>query len=1045
MIGIKDVVARRDWENQLCFQVNQVRAHSPLNGYKSIEEALTKQNSQRRLLNGDWNFQLFDKPESVTDDFIQVGFEPEGDNWRTMPVPANWQLHGVDKPIYCNVKYPFEVNPPYVPVENPTGCYHTCFDVDEDTLSQCNHIVFDGVNSAFHLWCNGYYVGYSQDSRLPSEFNVSPFLQCGRNDIAVMVIRWSDGSYLEDQDMWWMSGIFRDVYLLSKPQHHIQDVFATPSLDACYKDGQLNVKTRVNAPVDYKIHIQLFDGQTPVSPAAVGKLDDKVVDEKGGWADVCFQTLNIESPKQWSAETPYLYRLVVSLVNDEESVVDVEAYDIGFRVIEMIDGQLCVNGQALLIRGVNRHEHHPELGHVVTEQDMIRDIKLLKQNNFNAVRTAHYPNHPRFYELCDEYGLYVCDEANIETHGMFPMGRLASDPLWMPAFVSRYSQMVERDKNHASVIIWSLGNESGHGSSHDAMYAWSKDFDPSRPVQYEGGGSATSATDIICPMYARVDVDQPFEAVPKWSIKKWVSLPQEQRPLILCEYAHAMGNSLGSFADYWQAFREYPRLQGGFIWDWVDQGLSKVDDDGQHFWAYGGDFGDTQNDRQFCINGLLFPDRTPHPSLYEAKYCQQFFQFKSLQSTIDDQGIKAAIEVTSEYLFKACDNERLTWQLLENGKPVLSGDVVLNIEANNTQLVSIEGEYEASAGNIYHLNLAVVAIDETAYATAGHSYATEQLNVSNELGLMAVKRSQQTAQTAKATVQISENDKYLVVEANDNRFEWSKASGLLVDWQASGLQVLTAPLVDNFYRAPLDNDIGTSEADNVDPNAWVSRWQAAGVGQWQQTLVSLNAEPLSVDAKAAKATVVAMFDYQYEGRTVAQTYWRYEIGTDGKLELCVEVELAEHLPPLPRIGLTMGIKDSGQMVNWLGLGPHENYPDRLSAARFGDFQLPLKEMHTDYIFPTENGLRSNTQKLVLNPLVVEGEFHFNVSQYGLQQLVEAKHTNDLAETGDVHICIDHKHMGIGGDDSWSPSVHDAFILSDKSYRYQVVLYSPSPS
>ncbi|MFT4808994.1 MAG: beta-galactosidase, partial [Paraglaciecola sp.] len=408
MTSLDHIIKRRDWETQLTTQINTVRAHSPLNGFKSMSDARQKQNPQRQLLNGDWEFKLFDKPEEVDESFLSETLQV---NWQKIPVPSNWQLQGFDKPIYCNVKYPFEVNPPFVPSDNPTGCYRTEFEVSQEQLCQRNHIIFDGVNSAFHLWCNGQWVGYSQDSRLPSEFDLQPFLQAGKNRIAVMVIRWSDGSYLEDQDMWWLSGIFRDVVLLTKPQQQIRDVFITPDLDACYRDATLSIKTAISAPNNYKVSVQVFDGDTAICEPHTQSTNNKREDEKGGWDDVVFQSLSIETPRKWTAETPNLYRCVVSLEDEQGNIVDVEGYDIGFRKVEMTDGQLCVNGKPLLIRGVNRHEHHPENGHAVVESDMITDIKLMKQNNFNAVRTAHYPNHPRWYELCDELGLYVVDEA----------------------------------------------------------------------------------------------------------------------------------------------------------------------------------------------------------------------------------------------------------------------------------------------------------------------------------------------------------------------------------------------------------------------------------------------------------------------------------------------------------------------------------------------------------------------------------------------------------------------------------------------------------
>lgn len=1040
MTSLDHIIQRRDWETPLTTQINKVRAHSPLNGYKTLVDARQKQNPQRQLLNGQWEFKLFNKPEEVDSSFLNA---QTSDNWQKTPVPSNWQLQGFDKPIYCNLKYPFAVNPPFVPSDNPTGCYRTEFEVTQAQLTQRNHIVFDGVNSAFHLWCNGQWVGYSQDSRLPSEFDLQPFLLVGKNRIAVMVIRWSDGSYLEDQDMWWLSGIFRDVTLLTKPQEQIRDVFITPSLDACYRDATLAIKTAINAPSNYKVRVQVFDGDTAICKPQTQSTNNKRVDEKGGWDDVVFHNITIENPRKWTAETPNLYRCVVSLQDEQGDTVDVEGYDIGFRKVEIIDGQLCVNGKPLLIRGVNRHEHHPENGHAVTETGMVADIKLMKQNNFNAVRTAHYPNHPRWYELCDELGLYVVDEANIETHGMFPMGRLASDPQWTGAFMSRYTQMVERDKNHACIIIWSLGNECGHGANHDAMYGWSKSFDPSRPVQYEGGGANTTATDIICPMYARVDSDIVDEAVPKYSIKKWLSLPGETRPLILCEYAHAMGNSLGSFDDYWQAFKEYPRLQGGFIWDWVDQGLSKTDDNGVHYWAYGGDFGDTLNDRQFCINGLLFPDRSPHPSLFEAKYSQQHLSF-TLEPMSKPESTKVtatqlnqneyALSIFSDYVFRATDNEKLVWRLMQNGVEVEQGNLSLNIAPQSSVKVIIKPTTQFVKGAQYHLNIDIELADDCSFAKAGHIMATEQFSLINKQSLIS---STFATQGDQPVLNLSENTERITLQGADLKLTFSRQTGLIEDWQQDNKQVIISPLVDNFYRAPLDNDIGVSEADNLDPNAWEARWINAGIGHWQRSCRQINAIASSEDVR-----VTCVFYYEYKGDLCAQTKWVYTINNGGEVKVNVDVVLNEKLPPLPRIGVSLAIaKQDNLQVKWLGLGPFENYPDRKSAARFAEHNLSLNELHTPYIFPTDNGLRSDCRLLEIGELRVTGEFLFAASEYSQSQLAAAKHTNDLIESDVVHVHIDHQHMGVGGYDSWSPSTHKEYLLENKQYSYSLVFQS----
>ncbi len=503
--------------------------------------------------------------------------------------------------------------------------------------------------------------------------------------------------------------------MLHKPTTQIRDLRINTWFNDDFSRATLAVEVRVagNASEDLRVALQLWEGET-LTAETNSPLGSEIIDERGAYHDRVTLCLNVKKPALWSAETPNLYRAVVQLRTADGALIEAEACDVGFRQVCIENGLLLLNGKPLLIRGTNRHEHHPINGQVMDEATMVQDIILMKQNNFNAVRCSHYPNHPLWYTLCDRYGLYVVDEANIETHGMVPMNRLTDDPAWLPAMSQRVTRMVQRDRNHPSIIIWSLGNESGHGVNHDALYRWIKSEDPSRPVQYEGGGANTAATDIICPMYARVDQDQPFPAAPKWSIKKWLSMPGEQRPLILCEYAHAMGNSFGGFAKYWQAFRQYPRLQGGFVWDWVDQSLTKYDENGKAWSAYGGDFGDTPNDRQFCMNGLVFADRTPHPALYEAKHEQQFFQFTLLP------GAKRQIEVTSEYLFRRSDNEVLHWSIAQDGNPLAAGEIVLDIAPQGRQVITLpDVPMPETAGQLW-LTVRVEQPQATAWSDAGH-------------------------------------------------------------------------------------------------------------------------------------------------------------------------------------------------------------------------------------------------------------------------------------------------------------------------------------
>lgn len=1017
------ILAREDWQNQTITHLNRLPAHPTFASWRDTDAARKNQPSAfRRRLDGQWQFSWARSPFDVDARWL----EDDLPDSRSTPVPSNWQMQGYDAPIYTNVRYPIDTTPPRVPQENPTGCYSLTFRVDESWRADGQtQIIFDGVNSAFHLWCNGEWVGYSQDSRLPAAFDLSPYLQPGDNRICVMVMRWSAGTWLEDQDMWRMSGIFRSVWLLNKPTLHLCDVQLTPQLDALYRDAELLVNLSVAAPValleELTVKVELWDDdrlvashqQSPGSP---------IIDERGNYAERAAIRLPVERPALWSAETPYCYRAVVSLWRGDEPI-EAEAWDIGFRRVEIKNGLLLLNGKPLLIRGVNRHEHHHQRGQVVTEEDMVQDILLMKQNNFNAVRCSHYPNTPRWYELCNRYGLYVVDEANIETHGMVPMNRISDDPAWLPAFSARVSRMLQSNRNHPSIIIWSLGNESGGGGNHEAMYHWLKRNDPSRPVQYEGGGADSTTTDIICPMYARVDRDQPIPTVPKWGIKKWISLPGEQRPLILCEYAHAMGNSLGNFADYWQAFRDYPRLQGGFIWDWADQAISKTFDDGSVGWAYGGDFGDKPNDRQFCMNGLVFPDRRAHPSLIEAKHAQQYFQFSLLAQS------PLRIRLSSEYLFRATDNEELRWQVQAAGETFAEGSVKLALcPEGQSELTLCDALTLPAGAEEVWLTLEVVQPQATVWSDAGHRVAWQQFPLAAPLAL----RGPRSAGSAPA---LESSDAAWIVRSGSQQWTIDRQSGLLTHWQVDGVEQLLTPLRDQFVRAPLDNDIGVSEVERIDPNAWVERWKSAGLYELSARCVQCDAQRL-----AHEVVIDSRWHYLRGDEAVIVSHWRMTFDSEGKLHLAVDGERAGTLPPLPRIGLNFQVPDQHQPVSWLGYGPHENYPDRRTSACFSRWQLPLEEMTTPYIFPTENGLRCDSKTLDWGRWHVGGNFHFSVQPYGTTQLMETDHWHWMKPENGVWITLDAQHMGIGGDDSWTPSVLQQWLLLETQWQYQLTIH-----
>lgn len=1012
------VLARRDWENPGVTQINRLEAHPPFFSWRCVDDARNHRSSSQRIsLNGEWQFAWFATPEAVPESWLEHDL-PQA---VALCVPSNWQMSGYDAPIYSNITYPFPVNPPSVPTQNPTGCYSLTFSVEDAWLDEGQtRIIFDGVNSAFHLWCNGRWVGYGQDSRLPSEFDLRDYLLRGANRLAVMVLRWSDGSYLEDQDMWRMSGIFRDVSLLHKPTTQIRDLRINTRFNDDFSRAVLEAEVRIagDEREDVRVTLQLWNDETLVDELT-SPPGSEIVDERGAYHDRTTLRLNVEHPALWSAETPNLYRAVVQLHTADGTLIEAEACDVGFRQVCIENGLLLLNGKPLLIRGTNRHEHHPVNGQVMDEATMVQDILLMKQNNFNAVRCSHYPNHPLWYTLCDRYGLYVVDEANIETHGMVPMNRLSDDPTWLPAMSQRVTRMVQRDRNHPSIIIWSLGNESGHGANHDALYRWLKSEDPSRPVQYEGGGADTVATDIICPMYARVDQDQPFPAVPKWSIKKWLSMPGEQRPLILCEYAHAMGNSLGGYAKYWQAFRQYPRLQGGFVWDWVDQSLIKYDDNGNPWSAYGGDFGDTPNDRQFCMNGLVFADRTPHPALYEAKHEQQFFQFTLLP------GAERQIEVTSEYLFRRSDNEVLHWSIAQDGNPLAAGEVVLDIAPQGRQRITLPAiPMPETAGQLW-LTVRVEQPQATAWSDAGHISAWQQWKLEEKLSLALKPR-------ASTAPQLTIRDDTFTVIVSDKRWEFCRRTGLLTQYWLAEKAQLFAPLIDQFTRAPLDNDIGISEVTRIDPNAWVERWKAAGHYHAEPWLLQCEAEALS-----NSILITTEHAWQYQGETLFISRKSYRIDGKGEMQITVDVDVASSTPHPARIGLSCQLAQVAERVNWLGLGPHENYPDRLNAACFDRWDLSLDEMYTPYVFPSENGLRCGTRELRYGDHLWRGDFQFNISRYSQKQLMATSHRHLLQPEAGTWLNIDGFHMGVGGDDSWSPSVSPEFQLSAGRYHYQL--------
>ncbi len=1006
-MSLNFVQESRFWQTQTVTGLNRLPAHTPMHSWRHEAEARAENKSTSTLsLDGAWQFNLFPSPDHVP----AAWPAPLADSIE-LQVPGNWQLQGFDVPVYTNVKYPYPVRPPTVPEDNPTGCYTRTFEVPAAWLDDEVRIVFDGVDSAFYLWCNETFVGYSQDSRLPAEFDLTQHLTEGVNRLAVMVLRRCDGSYLEDQDMWNLSGIYRSVHLLAKPVSQIADLRVNASLDDLFETGLLDVMVQCHRAAGTSIQLQLYDPGDARIASVTLETRTKVIDEMGRYRDRLEHQLTLPGVTQWSAETPHLYRLTATLLDAAGDPVETEAVWLGFRRIEIKEGELRLNGKRLLIRGVNKHEHRPATGHVETEEELIEDIRLMKQHNFNAIRCSHYPHQPVFYDLCDRLGMYVVDEANIETHGISPMSRLSDDPAWAGPYLERMTRMVQRDYNHPSIIIWSLGNESGYGANHESMYAWTKKTDPSRPVQYEGGGADTDVTDIICPMYARVDdeLPSPFEH-PRYGITHWTDA-DPTRPLILCEYAHAMGNSLGNFSDYWQAFRTHPRLQGGFIWDWVDQGLPFTHETGRHGWGYGGDFGDDVNDRQFCINGVVFPDRSPHPALLEAKRVQQPFQFCFDHETSE-------LIVSSELLFRQTDNETLHWAYYDHDGEQSSGSLELNILAGGSESMVLP----TPTATALLLNVWVTQRESTACLEAGHEIAREQFLLNQ-----APRRPQ-----SAAAARISQEGDTLVIKAGDLAWGLDAKTARIISWRHNGQEQLAAPLTDCFVRAPLDNDICSSESDNPSPFSWLAAWRKAG-------LYDLTCQCTGVRVEPETGEISAEYRYQHDNETLLSSHWRYRFTQDGAVDIDIRVHRSDKAPALPRVGIELQLRHKPTELSWYGRGPHENYPDRKTSADLGPWQLPLVAMHTPYIFPSDNGLRCDVSEVSIGLLHISGEFAFSITEYGLEQLMQADHEVALVPRETLSVHIDGFHMGVGGDDSWTPSVRPEYLLDASEYHWRLRL------
>ncbi|WP_147676712.1 glycoside hydrolase family 2 TIM barrel-domain containing protein [Algibacter pacificus] len=1014
----------KDWENPVVFGINKLPARATSISFRDEKNAIKrdKNNSEKHLtLNGNWKFKWSKTIKESNQEFYKIEFNTS--NWKDIKVPANWELEGYGTAIYTNTIYPFvPVNPPYVPEnDNPTGCYVKEFKIPAKWKNERVVLHFGGVSSAFYVWVNGEKVGYSQDSCLPAEFDITKYLTKGTNKLAVKVFRWSDGSYLEDQDHWRLSGIHREVYLEATPHTYIQDFFVRTSLDSVYKDAVLEVRPKIVNETSqtlkgWNLEIELYDnnGQSILNKPLKKDVND-IINEKypySGATEFAVLKQTVENPKKWSAEMPNLYNLVLKLKDEDNNIIEARSAKIGFREVETKKGQLWVNGKAILLYGVNRHDHNERTGKVVDEKTMIKDIKLMKQFNFNAVRTSHYPNDTRWYELCDEYGIYVLDEANLETHGVG--GKLSNNPKWNAAFLQRAIGMVERDKNHPSIIGWSLGNESGMGPNHAAMAGWIKSYDPTRFIHYEGAQYKDSTLD---PGYVDV-VSRMYTSIPE--VVAIAENSNDDRPVMWCEYAHSMGNSTGNLAEFWDAIRGNKRMIGGFIWDWTDQGLIKNDKNGHEFWAYGGDFGDTINSENFNINGIVFPNQTPQPAAWE---CKKIFQPIEVIVLAIEKGV---FIVENRHNFLNLNKYVIEWKLEEEGKILQSG-IIDDLSIKPKETAEVKLPYKLPnfiPGKSYFITVSFKLKQNTLWAQKGDVVGWNQFEIPyNE------SYSKPIYNFTTSKLEIWNDKNTLKLKSDYTRITFNKKTGFLSSYKINDKDILLSEMKPNFWRPLTDNDE-----------------RGAKVGKHQIVWKTAADNLMLTDFRIKDNPKLVEIEASYSIKNMEAKYnMSYQIQPNGSITVtCVYKPGKMALPELPRFGVQMKISKDLEFLEWFGKGPHENYSDRNKGAAFGDYSAHVTKDFVKYVKPQESSNRTQVKwfNLLNNENIgwhVRGLQPLSVSAwpYSMIDLATTKHIIELPKRNFITLNIDYKQMGLGGDDTWTKrsKPHKQYRLNNKSYSY----------
>jgi beta-galactosidase len=1015
-----------EWNNNPeIFQMNRMEPHASLMPFDTIDEAIENNltsSKNNMYLNGLWKFSFAENPEKRIKDFHEVDYNCS--DWREIRVPGHWQLQGYDYPHYTNKLYPWygkeDIKPPFAPTKyNPVGAYITSFIVPKEWKDRPIYISFQGVESAFYVWINGEFLGYSEDSFSPAEFDITPYLTEGENKLAVEVYRWCDASWLEGQDFWRLSGIFRDVYLYCTPKVHIYDFSVVTDLDKNYENAQLELKANI---INYfnkyigKLNIEARlldrDGKETLTEPISIELD---IDNKK-----CMEvevSRFIKNPLKWSTEKPNLYTLILMLKDGEDNIIETESCKVGFRKFELKNGLMRLNGERILFKGVNRHEFNCITGRTVSYEDMVYDIKLMKKFNINAVRTSHYPNNTKWYDLCDKYGLYVIDETNLETHGMWELGLFKEEEIlpgshkeWTGAVMDRCNSMFERDKNHPSIIIWSLGNEAYGGGNFIKMHDFLKAKDPSRLIHYEGlfhHRATEAASDMESQMYTK---PRDVEAY---------ALSNPKKPFILCEYSHAMGNSCGNLFEYRDLFRKYTLLQGGFVWDFIDQAILTKTKEGISYLAYGGDFNETPNDSNFCGNGLIFADRSLTPKIYEVKKCYESIQIEA------ENLIEGNFKVINEFLFTNLNEYRLFWSIANNGIIINEGITEIDVKPNSCEKVKLDYNlFEALSEEEYILTISFVLKEDTLWGEANHEISFEQFKLP-----VNIKTSKAIRNNLELIV--NETEKTMTISGQNFSVDFSKESGEMVSYNFEKIELLQSPIVPSFWRATTDNDKG----NNLQERCKV--WKTAGK---DKLIKAFNASVLN-------SRVEIQTEFMLMTSPLSECRISYSIDGNGEIKISETLILNDSLPEVPEVGMMLTMDKSFEDISWYGKGPFENYWDRNKGAKLGLYNGKVSEQFVPYLKPQECGNKTEVRYAKLTNakglgLIIKGEpaIELNVLPFSSEELEQSDHCYKLPLSSKTVVRINYKQMGVGGDDSWGAKTHEEFTLySNRNYSYSFTI------